>query len=462
MLFGASLSYGDNSFVNRTASANNRILPLKNTDMYIMTALSPASRVRTVEKIPLENEEETEEGQPQLGNRLDGPFDRRQRQLQLFGPPDDAIVYLGGSQSDKLYSTAQGSAYVVGSNLRDGFYYMSEGKTHEEYRLYKGTTPHDFSFRNFNDFSPDEDEGRVEIENDPGRFGNGGDLMTNINMRAPFRGAAPKVAAIAAISSAVVGTLSPASSVTFAQALSKARAGLREALGPVTVIPGLVLFDVAVNRLYQRPILDNIAVCSQWPQPCGERDGYFLDGGAVENLALSPIVSQYQRQESTIVSKKNIDNNKPLKIILTSTNSEWIDAYGLTQILQYFDSPVTDGIEPGGYLSLPSRTVPIRSPQVFEDYMDEAMLNALLEPIPGSNMTTALMPSLTTTDNPVYGIEAGQAVQLLLINLNEDLSAFVAGPSIIRNVTAPHAEMVRKIAANDILVQRVRDFYLAP
>ena len=81
MLFGASLSYGDNSFVNRTASANNRILPLKNTDMYIMTALSPASRVRTVEKIPLENEEETEEGQPQLGNRLDGPFDRRQRQL---------------------------------------------------------------------------------------------------------------------------------------------------------------------------------------------------------------------------------------------------------------------------------------------------------------------------------------------------------------------------------------------
>ena len=34
----------------------------------------------------------------------------------------------------------------------------------------------------------------------------------------------------------------------------------------------------AVDALYNTPLFDDIAVCSQWPNPCGESDGRFVDG----------------------------------------------------------------------------------------------------------------------------------------------------------------------------------------
>ena len=438
MLLAASVGYGDPTFLNRTASAANRVQPLQETDLYVMTALSPASKMRPLEKIPLKEDVIKE----------NDPFDRRR--TQLIGPPDDTIVYLGNIRSDELYTTVQGAVYVI-SDENEGFYYLSDDKTSDGLRLYKGQTPYKFNFGDFEDFFLYQDiPGTVSTDNP---ILGGGKVLEGQTFRVPFDGTA-RVSQIAAISSAVVATMSPASPITFAQAISKAWARVREDLGPITLIPGRILFNRAVDRIYEAPFLDSIAVCTQWPTPCNENDGYFLDGGVVENNALSATISQYQRQSTADDGTADM----PLKVILTHTNREWISEYDLTQLLQYFDSPLNDGIEPGGHLSLAERTVPIRSPQLFSDFVDEELLNEMLDPIEGSNMTTVVM-SLTTLDNQVYGIQEGLPVELMLINLNEDLTTFVAGPSIIANATAPHAEMVRKIAANEVLVQRVREFY---
>ena len=151
------------------------------------------------------------------------------------------------------------------------FYMMSEGKTTDDFRLYKGDTDPDFDVDEFEDFYPPN---VFQIENP---FFGSADLMTDTNFRPPFGGGAVSVTQISAISSAVVATMSPASPVTFSQVFSEAREGLRDALGLVTTIPGLIIFDRQVNRLYQTPALDSMAVCSQWPNPCGETDGMFMD-----------------------------------------------------------------------------------------------------------------------------------------------------------------------------------------
>ena len=394
-----------------------------------MSALSPASRVRTWEKIPL-------------------PLRRGDRDKQLFGEPDDTLIYLGPpAAEDQFYTTTQGVAYVIG-NTGERFFYMSDTTTSDDFKLYQGRTDYDFSFRDFNQFYLYQDTpGENTIDNP---FFGGGDLMEGDSFRTPFRGEAT-VAQVASISSAAGATMSPASPITYAQFISLAWAGLREELGPLLLIPGRILFDRAVNRIYQAPTFDNIAVCSQWPSVCGKKDGFFLDGAFVENMALSATISQYQLQST-------IDDDKPLKILLTNTNQGW-ENYEYSEFLQYFDSPFNEGVPPGGHLSIAARYVPLRSPQLFQDFMDEDSLNDLIEPIEGSNMTTALMSGLTTLDNSVYGIQRNLRVDLMLINLNEPITTFIVGPAIIRNTTAPLAEMVQKIASNNVLVQRVRDFY---
>lgn len=431
MLLVASGDYGDPLFVNRTATAANRIPPLQKTDLYIMASISPASRVRSVEKVPIVSP---------AGSATN---------KQFFGEPDDTLMYLGPpDDDDQLYTTVQGVTYVVSSADGEGFYYMSDSKTSQDFQLYKGSTAYDFAMRDFDQFFLYQDTpGTVTIGNP--RFG-GGDVLVGENFRPPF-GGNPTVVQVASISSAAGASMSPASPIAYAQILSKAWAGLAESLGPLLFIPGRILFNRAVNRIYQAPTFDNFAVCSQWPDNCGGKDGFFLDGGFVENLALSATISQYQLQASA-----NIE--KPLKVLLTNTNQDW-ETYEFSELLMYFESPFNDGIAPGGHLSVAAKILPLRSPQLFEEFMDVDSLNEMVEPIPGSNITTILARGLTTIDNAVYGIENGLTVDLLLINLNEPITTFIVGPSVIRNTTQPLAEMVQNIAGNDVLVQRVRDFY---
>lgn len=89
--------------------------------------------------------------------------------------------------------------------------------------------------------------------------------------------------------------------------------------------------------------------------------------------------------------------------------------------------------------------------------MDDDTLDALIEPIANSNMTTAILQG-TTIDNPGFGIRAGQKVEILLLNLNEDITTIVVGKANIEKYTQPLADMAKHIASNEELVKRVRTF----
>ena len=209
-------------------------------------------------------------------------------------------------------------------------------------------------------------------------------------------------------------------------------------------------FGNAVDRVYQNPNFDNFAVCSQWPNPCGERDGFFVDGWFIDNPAL--VVNVGHVQQKGLASP-----DIPLKVILTNTNDSWDTSFHYTQFLLYFSTHFNQGVPPGGFLWAPGNYAPYRSPQIFEEYLDEAGLEALWESIPDSNMTTALLRG-TTLDNPSFGVTKGQPVEILLLNLNEPITTFVVGAQIVRDLTQPLANMTAHIASSQVLVQRVRDF----
>lgn len=99
------------------------------------------------------------------------------------------------------------------------------------------------------------------------------------------------------------------------------------------------------------------------------------------------------------------DMNETLKVILTNTNEAWGTDYQYTQILQFFDSPLNEDVAPGGFNWPPGWSLPCQSQQIFEDFMDESTLDSLIEPIPGSNMTTAIFKG-TTIDSPIFNINA--------------------------------------------------------
>ena len=72
-------------------------------------------------------------------------------------------------------------------------------------------------------------------------------------------------------------------------------------------------------------------------------------------------------------------------------------------------------------------------------------------------MTTAILTG-TTIDNPSFGVSAGQSINILLLNLNADITTYVIGKTIIDELTQPLADMTTHVAFNEQLLKRVRDF----
>ena len=84
-------------------------------------------------------------------------------------------------------------------------------------------------------------------------------------------------------------------------------------------------------------------------------------------------------------------------------------------------------------------------------------MNTALKPVPASNMTTANFRA-TTIENPAFGVLAGQVVDILLLNLNEEITTYVVGKSIVDQWTQPLADMTKNIAFNEVLLERVLGF----
>jgi len=72
-------------------------------------------------------------------------------------------------------------------------------------------------------------------------------------------------------------------------------------------------------------------------------------------------------------------------------------------------------------------------------------------------MTTALLKG-TTTGNHVYGIQAGQPVEILVINVNAPITTYIATPALVEAHTPPLAKMTADIADSEELAHRIKAF----
>mmetsp|Transcript_19505 Transcript_19505/g.45753 ORF Transcript_19505/g.45753 Transcript_19505/m.45753 type:complete len:491 (+) Transcript_19505:1856-3328(+) len=407
MLRYAAAGYGDGSFAERRAEADNRVDGLGGTDLYVQSALVPNTRVRSGDD----------------------------------GADRDGIFYVGtgrggGGNGTEVYGVVLSAAYVVNSTSSH-YSYSTESALRGDLTVetpVAGTTAREFSFGDWDGFGlypADDGSVRVDVrrvEAEGRRF-------------APaFGGGSPTVAQVSAISSAALGQHSPLAPSVFAQAMSANRPADGDGQGR---------FDERAAAMYDAPLLDKFAVCGQWPGTCGPDDGIFVDGGFADGPTLATNVAQFQLGGG--------DMDRTLRVIITNTNQGWGTDYQHSLILQYFDSPSNGGVEPGGFVWHPGFYLPQQSLRIFEEALDGPGLDALLEPIDGSNMTTALL-SGTTIDSPSLGVMAGQSVEVLLINLNEPITTFVMTPVVIERNAAPLAEMARNVASNVELRARVRRF----
>jgi len=413
MLLYTSKSYGDMNFTKKTAGYDNKIDVLKGTHLFIQSALVPNSRIRSNES-----------------------------------SSSDTAVYIGPSDGDTIYTVPVSAVYIVDDFGTTSYRYSTINVAQRSLDVSQAPTPSQYSFDDWNDFYlyPGEN-GTTNIE----------ELTTKSNgLAQPFGrdacgGGSCKgdstVVQVASISSAVMGNRSPIIPSTYSQKYSLDRYKLEQN----GTFAERALYDKAIARMYNQPLLDNFAVCNQWPNSCGERDGYFIDGGFTDGPSLVINVAQYQAWYN------DGDMNETLKVILTNTNEAWGTDYQYTQILQYFESPINEDVAPGGFNWPPGWSLPCQSQQIFKEFMDESTLDSLIEPIPGSNMTTALLKG-TTIDSPIFNIKSGSSVDILLINLNDPITTYVITPDLIDMYTKPLANMTVSIAENEELANRIKLF----
>lgn len=414
MLAYAAESYGDSNFANLAAGPDNRLDVFQRTDLLIQAALAANSRIRSNDTV---NDSSSDS--------------------------DDVAVYIGPDEVN-IYTVPLSAAYIV--NATGTSYRYSTESLQDDMTVSTSPTSSQHSFEDWQDFFLyPATNGTVHIN----REGHSEIASTDVKFARAFGGGDNStVIQVAAISSAAAGMHSPLAPSMYTQGLSKKRYELVEEGKNAA---RLNTFDKAVARQYDQPLLDGFAVCSQWPNDCGTLDGVYVDGWIVDNPALVINVGQYH------ISGEDL--SKTMKVILTNTNEEWGEGedFQYTQILQYFANPDNQNVEPGSFNWPPGMWGPYQSPQIFEEYMDASTLDSLIEPISGSNMTTAILKG-TTIDVPIFGIKAGQEVEILLIILNEPITTYIVTPDIVEKYTEPLADMTKHIAENEELASRIKVF----
>ena len=412
MLKASSAAYGDDDLASRKVRPHNRVPELSGTDLIIQSAFVPNSRIRSSDP----NEE------------------------------SDTAVYFGSTgrilfDDGFIFTVPLSTAYVVDDS--SSFFAFSAHKMYYPFDAFIGSTPKEHSFSDWDPFHlyPGTN-GTTYIESGSVLETNGTDKY---EFEEPF-GGVPLVTQIAAISSAAAGAFSPLVHSVFTQGLSKQR---HDIITDDNGISGLRAFERAVKQLYSNSLFDNFAVCSSWPVPCGLKDGHFIDGAFVDNPSLAMNIGQYHRSDDFRLGKT-------IKVVLTNTNRDADTNY--TSILQYFDSPLNEGVRPGAFNWPPKVYVPHQSTQIFQEYLDRTILEGCITQIEGSNMSTAILKGMTVT-TPEFGIVGGQKVEVFLINLNRDITTYIVTPTVIKYFTEPLAEMAQDIADNQELKKRLQEFF---
>lgn len=472
MMSRAAVKYGEPDFASIQANAANRILALQTTDMVLQTTVTSSSKVRLSSADyniteTVENYGDTNlTGEwaflaPSYGELEEQDMAVYVGPLRAASPEEqDASI----SEDWRLFAPGL-SAYYLVNDTYDGFQYATHGEdTTSTSTLSTYSSPTSFRFRwsdkeafylypndGFWDFPTNPAQSIHEATLQAAYNEMANNMTSTGRLQDPFGGAA-NVIQVAAVSSAAAAGGSPAVHPVLAQALSLMRQQIVDRLGPVKAIAALTAFDIAVQQIDESTLLDNFAVCSQWPDaPCGPADAYFLDGAYADNPSVASNIAQYQQSA-------DYDPSKTIKLVIANTNQNFVNAsYDTQQFTQYFATDFNVNVTPGDYI-WPWAT-PILSPQVFEEYMSDDDLFSSLEPIEGFNHTTAVLKG-TTIENVAFGTKAGQNVEILLINVNEDnITTFITGAQLVEALTDPIADMTYKLAADEELVRRVSAFF---
>lgn len=384
MLNGGAKEYGHQGgdFHSIVANAENRLAPFRNTDLLIQSALDPTKRHRLAS-----NDSPNSSG-----------FGYDQRTLQnKFGinaTTQDWFTYMGpfspgqdatSSMDDWQYYTVPIPLVYVVNETYTGFQYATfDSESTSDVSTYASPTSTDFSFLDLETYTiyPPPDDAKVLLTAASLVDANTWSWTTRVSnltmtptgtMPRPFGGnGQATVLQLAAMSSAAAGLVSPASPSVFSQALSAQRDTVLETVG----FFALIAFDIAVGGIYEAPFWDNVAVCAQWPNPCGPTDGYLIDGAFVDNPAFAMNIAQYQHQEDA-------DLSKTLRVVLTDTNQKFNSTGSISEILQYFQTDFNEGVAPGEYVWPPGLFLPRRSLQIFQEPLDKESLKAKLEPPAG-------------------------------------------------------------------------------
>jgi len=221
MLLYTSKSYGDMNFTKKTAGYDNKIDDLKGTDLYIQSALIPNSRVRNNET-----------------------------------SSSDTAVYIGPNDGDTIYTVPLSAVYIVDDFGTTSYRYSTINLAQRSLDVSRAPTPSQYSFDDWNDFYlyPGEN-GTTNIKEYTAKSNGlsqpfGRDSCGGGNCKGDST-----VVQVASISSAVMGNRSPIIPETYSQKYSKERYDLEQN----GTFVELALYDKAIARMYNQPMLDNFA-----------------------------------------------------------------------------------------------------------------------------------------------------------------------------------------------------------
>jgi hypothetical protein len=415
MLNATSAVYGDPDFVNRIVNAGNRIPVFQNTDFYVQMGLAPISRSAN-------------------GN------------VVTLGPNNQ-------NYASQVYSVPLQMQYAVQKNT--SFFKYAVDDKDLPFATTTFAAPTSYNSTDWEDYvrypPPESADILTTVTKLQKRS------TTTSFFRKPFGGMDPTVAQLAASSSSVYSAYSRSNPSIFSQQGSIIDVFLQEA--NVTAVEraiALQLVQSAYQSIYETPIFEDCAVCTQWPEPCGDMDGRIIDGGYVDGPTLAQTIGQYQNGGG--------DLSKTLKVILTNHNYYEDTNF---RFLGYFRTSFNEGIAPGDFIWPPGpiadlgESNPTRSKQIFVEFLDDASMLDAFVPIPGTNLTTAIY-KVTTLDNSVFQVKSGQDVEILLLQINSNIPTFVTNKDNTALLTPSFGDLGKTIAQSEVLLERITAFLDSP
>ena len=236
------------------------------------------------------------------------------------------------------------------------------------------------------------------------------------DMSLPF-GGDPTVLQVSVASSSFVGYMSEEVVASyFAQYFSTIDYSIQQSnsLTEVQKFEFKTVVSKLQDTLWSTGLLANAATMSGWVDPnpstmppSDASNYWFSDGGYTDGPSAAQAIARYQQLYGM---------SNPIKLIISNQNY-WSDNNNM--ILDYFNHNGNEGaqVQPGGFIwpidnvaGAPPQNNPQMSKQIFGEEMTAELLNGLMEPVNGTNLTMAILPLATTVDN-------GEMIDSLLSSL---------------------------------------------